>query len=478
MLQENKTIKINSEQSIVQAIDVGTPRSAMKWVWIIGLGGIFFEAYAGSALSASLEPLTQDLGLSTVQVAWVTSMYMVVAIFLSPFAGGLADRIGRLKVLLLAKLVAALAMLIGLTAGNFELILFSRFLAGIAWAMDFGVLLAFISEFLPTRHQRKLNRWQGMWYVATTSSLLFTYLIYNFGVGISIWRWLLGSCLVIALFLFFAQRALLVESPRWLASRGRHSEAVDKLQKVYDVSVEAAPDSLPKKSDQSTNRNSGNAFVTLFRPPYLRRTIIANVAWMMQACQYYAIGWYLPVIALTLFGDSFGAATIGAAAFNVLGIIGGFTAASLAGKLRIRGAVQAGFAACSVILLAFGLTFGSAPFALAAALPALFILFHSALASPGGAALSAQAYPSRLRGLGLGVATTSSNIGSAAGLFIFPLLQAGLGTGGAITAMAVVPFIGFVVTSVIRWDPDREGNKGKNDPTEQAELDAVHTHNH
>src|SRR5699024_3460641 len=70
-------------------------------------------------------------------------------------------------------------------------------------------------------------------------------------------------------------------------------------------------------------------------------------------------------------------------------------------------------------------------------------------------ALSALAYPSHLRGLGMGVSTTFCNIGAAAGLFLFPLLQAWLGTSGAIMAMAAVPFVGFLTATLIKWDPDR-----------------------
>ncbi|SFV24919.1 MFS transporter [Micrococcus terreus] len=449
------TLTIDSEQSIVHGLNIGRPRPAMKWVWILGLGGVFFEAYAGAALASGLDPLTQELGLGPVEVSLVTSTYMFVAIFVCPFAGGLSDKFGRLNVLLAAKVLALLAMVIGMTAGSFEMLIVSRVLAGVAWAMDFGALLTYISEFLSDRHQSKLNRWQGMWYVATTSNLLITYVIYQFQVGTSIWRWLLASCAVVAVVLLVSQRAVLVESPRWLASKGRYAEATVALQRMYDFSGEAQVTAADDTLATAGEAREGGQIGVLFRAPYRRRTILANVAWVAEACQYYAIGWYLPIIALTLFGESFAAATLGAAVFNVLGIVGGFAAAGLAARLRIRGAVQLGFAACAVILVVFGLTLETAPLAMSILLPSLFILFHSALAAPGGAALSALAYPSHLRGLGMGVSTTFCNIGAAGGLFLFPLLQASLGTSGAIVAMAAVPFIGFLTATVIRWDPDR-----------------------
>lgn len=91
------------------------------------------------------------------------------------------------------------------------------------------------------------------------------------------------------------------------------------------------------------------------------------------------------------------------------------------------------------------------------ALPALFLLLHSAGPAPGGASLAALAYPSHLRALGSGVTNTAGSTGAAIGLFCYPLLQSALGAGGAIAVTAVVPLIGFITSTVITWDPETDG---------------------
>lgn len=447
---------VASENDIFRAMDNGRATSRMKWVWILALGGVFFEAYSGAALATGLSPLTEQLQLSTGEVAVITSSYMVLAIFLCPLAGSLADRYGRINIIIIAKFIACASMVIGLMAPNFEILLASRLLAGVAWAMDFGVVLAYLSEFLPRRDQRKLSRWQGVWYLATTSNLLIATLIFQFNVGQDIWRWLLGTGAVIAALLAVGQIILLPESPRWLASKGRYADAVKALKVVYDTDVVAADNSIEVRSPGVEAPSFIRGSIELFSRPYVGKTTLSTVTFAAQALQYYAIGWYLPIIALRLFGESYESATLGAALFNAVGIVGGFAAAGCYQALGIRKAVRLGFGLCAVVLAVFGLAFNSLPLWAAIGLPTMFILFHATLAASGGAAFSALAFPSHLRGLGMGFATTACNIGAATGLFVFPLLQASLGEGGAILATATVPLIGFIVVTIIRWDPEKD----------------------
>lgn len=448
------TYAIGNEQDVADFIERGRPTGPrMRWIWILGLGGVFFEAYASAALGTGLGPLTAEMRLTPAQVSVLTGSSMLVSLVLGPVAGWLADRLGRVPMIVAAKVFALVSAGVAATATTYPVLVIGRAVNGAAWALDFAVAFAYLAEFLATRHRSRLNRWQGIWYVATTCNLLLTVAVYELGVGQGIWRWSLGSAGVIAVLLGIGQATLLCESPRWLAGRGRLDRAARSLGLVYGVEVgvragAAAPERRRKASIAE--------FARLFRGKYRRRTVLAAVTFCAQGLEYYAIGWFLPVISLQMFGQDFVAATLGSALFNVFGMAGGFASGAMAARFTIRRTMLVGFALVAADLILLGTLFHGIPLWLAFTLPALFLLLHSGGPAPGGISLAAAAYPSELRALGSGVTNMAGSTGGVIGLFGFPLVLAALGAGATIAVMAVVPLVGLVTSLAIRWDPERE----------------------
>jgi MFS transporter, putative metabolite transport protein len=452
---------IGGEADVTEFIERERPAAGtIRWIWGLSLGGVFFEAYASTALSAGLGSMISQLRLSPGQVSALAAVSMVVALVCGPVAGWLSDRLGRVPMLIAAKGVALVSAALAAFAPGFGLLLVARAVSGLAWALDFAVVIAYLSEFLPRRTQSKLNRWQGTWYVASTGCLLFTVGVYQLGVGETIWRYSLASAGVLALVLGVLQIFLLSESPRWLASQGRLERAARSLRRVYRVEVRAAE--RPAAGAPAPRRRTSLADIReLLRPPYRRRTVLATVTFCAQGLEYYAVGWYLPVISLRLFGGDFVPANLGSALFNVFGIVGGFASGALAQRFTIRRTMMVGFGLVTAVLVALGALFAGLPLALTFTLPALFLLFHSAGAAPGGMSLAAAAYPSSLRALGSGVTNMAGNTGGLIGSFVFPLVLAALGPGATILVMAIVPAIGFATSALIRFDP--ELNSGTDD---------------
>src|SRR5690606_27744831 len=113
-----------------------------------------------------------------------------------------------------------------------------------------------------------------------------------------------------------------------------------------------------------------------------------------QALQYFAVGWYLPIISLQMFGADFVFATLGTLVFNLFGIVGGFSAPAVGKRLGLRRASAIGFGVVFVILLAMGLTFDRLPLWAAFLLPSVFILAHSAGPGANGKSVSALSFRS------------------------------------------------------------------------------------
>ncbi|MGV9770858.1 MFS transporter [Streptosporangium sp. NPDC003464] len=425
-----------------------------NWIWFLALAGLFLDAYSNAALGAGLSPMVKQLNLSPAQVGLLTAMAPAIAIVSNPFGGWLAARIGRIRPLLITKVVFALGALLTAAGSDFQTVFAGRALVGVAYGMDFAVAMALLAEYTPASLKGRLNFWQGVWYTATTMNLLLTLVFYKFDVGADIWRWSVGSAAVFALALFVLQLTFLVESPTWLASKGRLREAVANLRRMYGFAAQEGPQEdgqSGKPAHQVGLRDAG----VLFRKPYLPRTMLSTVISLTQAMQYFAVGWYLPVISLELFGKEFEKATLGSMAFNAVGIIGGCLSAYAGRRLGLRISSMLGYAMVFVALLVMGATFKELPIALAAMLPVLFIFFHSAGPGPNGKSIAALSYRSDIRTLGTGVTGMLGSLGSVAGLYLFPQLQAGLGVGTSLMLLSVVPLVGLLTCVAIKWDPTR-----------------------
>lgn len=425
-----------------------------NWIWFLALAGLFLDAYSNAALGAGLSPMVKQLNLSPTQVGVLTAMAPAIAIISNPFGGWLAARIGRVKPLLMTKVIFACGAVLTAAGSDFQTVFAGRALVGVAYGIDFAVAMALLAEYTPASLKGRLNFWQGVWYTATTSNLLLTLLFYKFDVGADIWRWSVGSAAAFALVLLILQRIFLVESPTWLASKRRLGESVANLRRMYGFAVQEGPQETGPDQEVAHQVGFRDAGV-LFRKPYLPRTVLSTVISLTQAMQYFAVGWYLPVISLELFGKEFETATLGSMAFNAVGIVGGCLSAYAGRRLGLRVSSMAGYAMVFVALLVMGATFKQLPIGLAALLPVLFIFFHSAGPGPNGKSIAALSYRSDIRTLGTGVTGMLGSLGSVAGLYLFPQLQAGIGVGSSLMVLSVVPLVGLLTCLAIKWDPTR-----------------------
>ncbi|MFC4224018.1 MFS transporter [Lysinibacter cavernae] len=423
-------------------------------IWWLALSGLFLDAFSNSALSAGLGPMTRDMELSPTQVAILTSLASWVAIVFNPIGGWLADKWGRIPPLVFAKFLALIGAGLAAFAPSFEMVLAGRFFVGAAYGIDFAIAMALLAEFTPARFKSRLNTWQGIWYTAVCSNLLLAMMFYNLNVGDSIWRYSVGTAGIVAFILFIAQMIWMVESPTWLARKEKLERATLSMNRIYGDQFTAADfaDRIPV-TNQATKGFANIALI--FRGTYLPRTILAATVQMAQSIQYFAVGWYLPIISLTLFGADFIVATFGALVFNLFGILGGFMSPVIGKKFGLRRASAIGFGAVFVMLVLLGFFYETMPIWLAFVVPSLFILFHSGGPGANGKSLSTLSFRSELRAGANGVIGALGSMGAALGLLVFPLLKADLGLGPTFLILSVVPLIAFIVCSIIKWDPTR-----------------------
>ncbi len=452
---QSTTLRLRGVDDILSFIDSRTGINGRAGIiWWLALGGLFLDAFANSALSAGLGPMTRNLQLTAAQVALLTSFASWVAIAFNPIGGWMADRWGRVAPLVTAKVLAIIGALLVVFASNFETIIVGRFFVGAAYGIDFAIAMAVLAEFTPARFKSRLNTWQGMWYTAVCTNLLLALLFFSWDVGDTIWRYSVAATAVFAVIILVLQYSLLVESPIWLARKERLDEAAVAMIRIYGQPFVAAPveDRIPVLNQ--ARRGVANLLL-IFRGVYLPRTILAATVQIGQSIQYFAVGWYLPLISAALFGKDFVYATLGALMFNVFGIFGGFLSPTIGRVFGLRIASAVGFAAVFVMLLILGLFSDKMPIWLAALVPSLFILFHSGGPGANGKSLSSLSFRSELRAGANGVIGAMGSIGAALGLLVFPLFREWYGLNHTFLILSAVPLIASIICFSIKWDPTR-----------------------
>ncbi|MGO4716316.1 MFS transporter [Bradyrhizobium sp. 2TAF24] len=451
----SKPIQLRGIDDVIAYIDAQTGISGRAGiVWWLALGGLFLDAFSNSALSAGLGPMTRDLHLTAAQVALLTSFASWVSIAFNPIGGWMADRWGRVTPLVIAKVLAIVGAALVMFAAHFEVILAGRFFVGAAYGIDFAIAMAVLAEFTPVRFKSRLNTWQGMWYTAVCSNLLLALLFNSWNVGDVIWRYSVGATAVFAVVILVLQFALLVESPVWLARKERIVEAAQAMSRIYGRPFEAAPKAEWIPVMNQARRGLANVLL-IFRGVYLPRTILAATVQIGQSIQYFAIGWYLPLISAAMFGKDFVFATLGALMFNVFGIFGGFLSPTIGRVFGLRIASAVGFAAVFVMLLILGLFSDKLPIWLAAIVPSLFILFHSGGPGANGKSLSSLSFRGELRAGANGVIGALGSTGAALGLLVFPLFREWYGLNHTFLILSAVPLVASIICFAIKWDPTR-----------------------
>lgn len=189
-------------------------------------------------------------------------------------AGRLADVIGRKRTLLVAAaffIVSAYGS--GIAGSSTEFVIY-RIIGGLAVGAASVLAPAYVSEVTPANLRGRLSSVQQiMIIIGLTAAFLSNYLLASFAGssttifwwGFEAWRWMFWIELFPAT-IFLIALLFIPESPRYLVTRGRHTDAQSVLtrlfggtfadRKVQEIKTSIADDHAPRLSDL-LDRNSG-----------------------------------------------------------------------------------------------------------------------------------------------------------------------------------------------------------------------------
>ncbi|MGQ5176238.1 sugar porter family MFS transporter [Bacillus halotolerans] len=430
------------------------PRSSLQLIMISAtFGGLLF-GYDTGVINGALPFMARSdqLNLTPVTEGLVTSMLLLGAAFGALLCGKLADRYGRRKMILNLSFLFFLASLGTAFAPNVLTMVIFRFLLGLAVGGASSMVPAFLAEMAPYEKRGRMVTQNELMIVGGQ----FLAYVFNAILGVAmadtghVWRYMLVLCAIPAL-LLFASMLRVPESPRWLTSKGKKSEALSVLKLIRDEK-RAEAEFKEIQAAAVKDSNVEKASIKEFSTPWLRRLLwigigvaIVNQITGVNSIMYYGT----QILQESGFGTKAALiANIGNGLISVIAVIIGIW---LVGRVNRRPILMIGLSGTTTALLfiaIFSIVLdGSAalPY-IVLSLTVLFLAFMQGCVGPVTWLVIAEIFPQKVRGLGSGISVFFLWILNFIIGFAFPIMlsSAGLSFTFFIFVALGILAIGFV----------------------------------
>ncbi|MDH0732973.1 MFS transporter [Pseudomonas sichuanensis] len=398
-------------------------------------GGSFVDGYVLSIIGVAMVQMAAGLALSSFWQGMIAASALI-GIFFGGFLGGwLTDRFGRKRVFFVGPVLFILASVSQYWVESGLVLFLLRFVVGIAVGIEYPVATSLLVEFLPKKNRGpRLATLTILWFAGAA----FAYILGDFLLrngGDDAWRLVLASPALIGALLFLIRLGT-PESPRWLLSKGRASEAEAVIKGVYGSAFSLR--NLPEEPEQKKL-----SFLSLLHSGYGKRMMFVAVFWSCSVIPVFAVYAFAPKVlgALNLKGDW---ASFGSVAITLLFVVGCIIATRLINSMGRRNMLIHSFFWSGLALLGLGV-FHAGSEVLILGLFGAYALFI------GGAQVLQLVYPNELfpteiRANAVGVGTSLSRVGAAVGTWLVPMVLDSHGIAFTMYAAAAVTLIGLVVS--------------------------------
>ncbi len=398
-------------------------------------GGWILDGYILSIIGVVIVQFSDYLKLDSFWQGLVAASAML-GTFCSGFLGGwLTDKVGRRRLFFVGPILFIAGSVGTLWVESGFALFVLRFLVGVGVGLEYPVAGSLLTEFLPQKHRgRRLAGLTILWFAGAALS----YMVGNFILargGDDAWRWVLASSGVLGVLLFII-RLKTPESPRWLMSKGRFDEAERIIKQVYGPSFSLA--NMPEQAVQQKV-----SLGALLRSGYGKRMLFVAVFWSAAVVPMFAVYSFAPVVlqALNLKGAW---ASYGSVLITLLFVVGCIVATRMIDTLGRRPLIIHSFLWSTLALLGLGV-FSNGSEVLVLVLFGAYALFI------GGAQVLELVYPNELfpteiRAFAVGMGSSMSRIGSAAGTWLVPVSLQSIGIGNTMLVAALVSLAGLIVS--------------------------------
>lgn len=439
---------IPSRASLAERLDA-LPFTRRHFRVLSGSGvGWALDAMDVGLISFVIAVLAQQWDLSKAETGWIASVGFIGMAIGATLGGLLADRLGRRQVFAITLLIYGVATGASALVGGLAMLLVLRFFVGLGLGAELPVASTYVSEFAPRRIRgRLIVILEAFWAVGWTAAALIGYFVIP--ASESGWRWAFALGAIPAAYAIIVRWGL-PESPRWLASRGRISQA-DRIVAAFeaDAGITGGPLVHKAPTSRAIVDHAATRLGTLWYPEFRVRTLCIWVIWFCVNFAYYGAFIWIPSILVDAGYDL--VRSFGFTLLITLAQLPGYAVAAWLIEVWGRRATLSVFLAGSAVS---AVLFGTATGVGAIIATGMALSFFNLGAWGALYAVTPEIYPTSLRGTGAGWAAGVGRIASIVAPLIVPVL---LAAGGAPLLFAI--FAGFfIVAAIVTWGlVDRRG---------------------
>ena len=413
------------------------PWSRFHWLVVLALGASWAIDGLEVTLKGAVSGVLQDAGtlhLTSTQIGFSASSYLLGAVVGALVCGHLTDRYGRARLFFITMGIYLTGTMLTAFSWDFASLCVFRVITGFGIGGEYAAINSAIDELIPARVRGRVNLlingsfWLGAVVGSGATAVLLDPDIFDVDTG-----WRVGFAIGASLgFLVLFARRFIPESPRWLAIHGYRTRAERVASEIEERARGRHPSSPePPAARITIHPRTHTALSEVFRTMfsvYPSRSALCFVLITSQAFLYNAI-FFTYALVLTRF---YGVASEHTGLYLLPFALGNFLGPLLLGRLfdtigrRIM--ITATYTIAGVLLFVTGMLFVQGVISAyeQTALWTVIFFFASAAASSAYLTVS-EVFPLELRALAIAVFYA---LGTAAGGVAAPwLFGALIGTG-------------------------------------------------
>lgn len=433
--------------------------------FVAALGGFLF-GYDSGVINGTVEALQRAFNSDEVGTGFNVASMLLGCAAGAFFAGNLADKFGRKKVLIgtaFAFLISAWGS--GIAASSPEFVIY-RILGGLAVGAASVLAPAYISEIAPQQIRGRLTTLQQLMIViGLLASFISNYFIATYAdsasamywLGFQAWQWMFWMEMIPA-FLFFVFLFFIPESPRYLVAAGDKDEARSVLldlnpgrsadDKISEIEETLEEERRPRLSD-IINRKTGGLHAIVW---------VGIALAILQQFTGINIVFYYGAVLWKAAGFAEGSALLTNILSGTVNLLFTFVAIWLIDKLGRRPLLLIGSLGTAISLGLLAIVFSTAGLTpdgsldlsqtqaiMALTLANTFVAFFAFTWGPVMWVMLGEIFPNKFRGAALAVCGLIHWLSNFTITMTFPLMLEGIGLGASYFIYSAFGFIGYFI---------------------------------